>query len=259
MSLKKKRYQSELKKINHKSFIYQNRKGDLVLEIINQLEEIDFKYNSQELMPAVVQDYQTKEVLMVAYVNEQSLNLSLKKGETVFYSRSRQELWHKGESSGNTQEIKEIYYDCDQDTILFMVDPAGPACHTGKNSCFYRKIAEETEAKAEKMMEMQQQAQSIETDFKIDQVVDFLYDLILQRKEERPEESYTTYLFEEGIDKILKKVGEESAEVIIASKNDPDEELVYEAADLVYHMLVLLAEKGITPDQIREELKKRHK
>jgi phosphoribosyl-ATP pyrophosphohydrolase/phosphoribosyl-AMP cyclohydrolase len=140
-----------------------------------------------------------------------------------------------------------------------MVDPAGPACHTGKNSCFYRKIAEETEAKAEKMMEMQQQAQNIETDFKIDKVVDFLYDLILQRKEERPEESYTTYLFEEGIDKILKKVGEESAEVIIASKNDPDQELVYETADLVYHMLVLLAEKGITPDQIREELKKRHK
>ncbi|WP_373680900.1 bifunctional phosphoribosyl-AMP cyclohydrolase/phosphoribosyl-ATP diphosphatase HisIE [Halanaerobium congolense] len=210
-------------------------------------------------MPAVVQDYQTKEVLMVAYVNKESLNLSLEKGETVFYSRSRQELWHKGETSGNTQEIKEIYYDCDQDTILFLVEPAGPACHTGKTSCFYRKIAEETEIKAEEMMKMQQEAQNIETDFETKNVVDFLYDLILRRREEMPEDSYTTYLFEEGIDKILKKVGEESAEVIIASKNDPDQELVYETADLVYHMLVLLAARGIEPDQIREELKKRHK
>lgn len=230
-----------------------------MLEVIEKIEEIDFKYNEQGLMPAIVQDYQTKDVLMVAYVNEESLNLSLEKGETVFYTRSRQELWHKGETSGNTQEIKEIYYDCDQDTILFMVDPAGPACHTGKNSCFYRKIAEETEAKAAKMMEMQQEAQNIETDFETKNVVDFLYDLILRRREEMPEDSYTTYLFEEGIDKILKKVGEESAEVIIASKNDPDQELVYETADLVYHMLVLLAARGIEPDQIREELKKRHK
>lgn len=230
-----------------------------MLEIIDRLEDIDFKYNEQGLMPAVVQDYQSKEILMVAYVNEESLNLSLEKGETVFYSRSRQELWHKGETSGNTQEIKEIYYDCDQDTILFMVDPAGPACHTGKNSCFYRKIAEDTDFKAEKMMELQQQAENIEAEFEEEKVVDFLYDLILSRKEEMPEGSYTTYLFEEGIDKILKKVGEESAEVIIASKNEPDEELVYETADLVYHMLVLLAERGITPDQIRKELKKRHK
>jgi phosphoribosyl-ATP pyrophosphohydrolase/phosphoribosyl-AMP cyclohydrolase len=230
-----------------------------VLEIIDKLEAIDFKFNQQGLMPAVVQDYQTKDVLMVAYVNEESLNLSLEKGETVFYSRSRQELWHKGATSGNTQEIKEIYYDCDQDTILFLVDPAGPACHTGENSCFYRKIAEETDAKAEEMMEMQQQAQKIETEFETEKVVDFLYDLILSRKEEMPEGSYTTYLFEEGIDKILKKVGEESAEVIIASKNEPTDELIYESADLVYHMLVLLAERGITPDQIRAELKKRHK
>jgi len=230
-----------------------------VLKIINELDEINFKYNEQELMPAVVQDFQSREVLMVAYVNQESLNLSLEKGETVFYSRSRQELWHKGETSGNTQEIKEIYYDCDQDTILFMVDPAGPACHTGENSCFYRKIAEDTDLKAEKMMKMEQQAQKIEAEFETEKVVDFLYDLILSRKEEMPEGSYTTYLFEEGIDKILKKVGEESAEVIIASKNEPEEELVYETADLVYHMLVLLVERGINPEQIRKELKKRHK
>jgi phosphoribosyl-ATP pyrophosphohydrolase/phosphoribosyl-AMP cyclohydrolase len=230
-----------------------------VLKVIKKLEEFNFKYNEQGLMPAIVQDYQTKDVLMVAYVNEESLNLSLEKGETVFYSRSRQEIWHKGETSGNTQEIKEIYYDCDQDTILFMVDPAGPACHTGENSCFYRKLAEETDAKAAKMMELEQEAQNIEAEFKTEKVIDFLYDLILSRKEEMPEESYTTYLFEEGIDKILKKIGEESAEVIIASKNEPDQELIYESADLVYHMLVLLAERGITPDQIREELRKRHK
>lgn len=230
-----------------------------MLKVIKKLEEFNFKYNEQGLMPAIVQDYQTKDVLMVAYVNEESLNLSLEKGETVFYSRSRQEIWHKGETSGNTQEIKEIYYDCDQDTILFMVDPAGPACHTGENSCFYRKLAEETDAKAAKMMELEQEAQNIEAEFKTEKVIDFLYDLILSRKEEMPEESYTTYLFEEGIDKILKKIGEESAEVIIASKNEPDQELIYESADLVYHMLVLLAERGITPDQIREELRKRHK
>ena len=230
-----------------------------MLEVIDKLEEIDFKYNQQGLMPAIVQDYQTKDVLMVAYVNQETLKLSLEKGETVFYSRSRQEIWHKGETSGNTQEIKEIYYDCDQDTILFMVDPAGPACHTGETSCFYRKIAEETDAKAAEMMKLEQQAQNIEAEFETEKVVDFLYDLILSRKEEMPEGSYTTYLFEEGIDKILKKVGEESAEVIIASKNEPDDELIYESADLVYHMLVLLAERGITPDQIREELKKRHK
>lgn len=256
MSLKKQIFQFELNKINSLNY---RGKGGLVLEIIDKLEDIDFKFNQQGLMPAVVQDYQTKEVLMVAYVNEESLNLSLDKGETVFYSRSRQELWHKGKTSGNTQEIKEIYYDCDQDTILFLVNPTGPACHTGKETCFYRKIAEETETKAKEMMELQQEAQKIEVDFETKNIVDFLYNLILDRKKKMPEGSYTTYLFEEGIDKILKKVGEESAEVIIASKNEPDNELIYESADLLYHMLVLLAERGIEPDQVRFELKKRHK
>ncbi|SIQ93233.1 phosphoribosyl-ATP pyrophosphatase /phosphoribosyl-AMP cyclohydrolase [Halanaerobium kushneri] len=229
-----------------------------MLEIIDNLDEIDFKYNEQGLMPAVVQDYKTKDVLMVAYVNEETLKLSLEKEETVFYSRSRQEIWHKGETSGNTQKIKEIFYDCDQDTILFMVEPAGPACHTGKTSCFYRKIAENI-SNEEKSSVFEEQIENITDEFEEDQVIDFLYDLILSRKEEMPEGSYTTYLFEEGIDKILKKVGEESAEVIIASKNEPDDELIFETADLVYHMLVLLAERGINPAQIRKELKKRHK
>jgi phosphoribosyl-ATP pyrophosphohydrolase/phosphoribosyl-AMP cyclohydrolase len=230
-----------------------------VLEIIDKLDDIDFKYNEQGLMPAVVQDAETKDILMLAYVNEESLKLSLEKGETVFYSRSRQELWHKGETSGNTQEIKEIFYDCDQDTILFLVDPAGPACHTGETSCFYRKIAEDTDAKAAEMNQKEIAAQNIEIDFAEENVIDNLYELILSRKEEMPEESYTSYLFEKGIDKILKKIGEESAEVIIAAKNEPEEELVYESSDLVYHMLVLLVERGITPAQIRKELFKRHK
>lgn len=230
-----------------------------MLEIIDKLDDIDFKYNEQGLMPAVVQDVETKDILMLAYVNEESLKLSLEKGETVFYSRSRQELWHKGETSGNTQEIKEIYYDCDQDTLLFLVDPAGPACHTGETSCFYRKIAEDTEAKAAEMNQKEIGAQNIEADFAEEKVIDDLYQLILSRKKEMPEESYTTYLFEKGIDKILKKIGEESAEVIIAAKNEPKEELVYETSDLVYHMLVLLVERGITPAQIKKELFNRHK
>ena len=215
-----------------------------MLEIITDPADIDFKYNQRDLIPAVVQDYNTKEVLMVAYVNDESLKLSLEKGETVFYSRSRQEIWHKGATSGNIQKLKEVYYDCDQDTILFMVEAAGPACHTGENSCFYRKIAVQKDQ--EKKIEQSN-------------IVDFLYQLILSRKEVMPEDSYTTYLFEKGIDKILKKVGEESAEVIIASKNAAAEELVLESADLLYHMLVLLAEKNIKPEEIRKELIKRHK
>lgn len=229
-----------------------------MLEIIDNLDDIDFKYNEQGLMPAVVQDAETKDILMVAYVNEESLKLSLEKEETVFFSRSRQELWHKGESSGNTQEIKEIYYDCDQDTILFVVVPAGPACHTGERSCFYRKIAEDKDKKAAEMNQKEIAAQNIEAEFAEERVIDDLYQLILNREEEMPEESYTTYLFEKGIDKILKKIGEESAEVIIAAKNEPQEELVFESSDLVYHMLVLFVEKGITPAQIRRELFKRH-
>lgn len=229
-----------------------------MLKIINQLDEIEFKYNQQALMPAVVQDYKTKEILMVAYVNKKSLKISLEKEETVFYSRSRQELWHKGESSGNKQKIKEIYYDCDQDTILFMVDPVGPACHTGEKSCFYRKIATANADKVEENKKQQEDGEK-KDNFKTKNVIELLYKVILSRKKELPADSYTTYLFEEGIDKILKKVGEEAAEVIIAAKNESSQELVYETADLLYHLLVLLAEKNISPAEISEELKKRNK
>ena len=208
------------------------------------LEEVDLKYNEKGLIPAVVQDIDTKDVLMVAYMNEESLQKTIESGETVFFSRSRQELWHKGETSGNTQKVEEIYYDCDKDTLLILVEPAGPACHTGNISCFYRKLAESKDKKER---------------YDKDEIINMLYNLIKTRKNELPEDSYTTYLFEEGIDKILKKIGEESSEVIIAAKNEPQHELVYETADLIYHLMVLLVEKDVKLDQIKDELSDRYK
>ncbi len=208
------------------------------------LEEVELKYNEKGLIPAVVQDIDTKDVLMVAYMNEESLQKTIESGETVFFSRSRQELWHKGETSGNTQKVEELYYDCDKDTLLILVEPAGPACHTGNISCFYRKLAESKDKK---------------TRYDKDEIINMLYNLIKSRKNELPEDSYTTYLFEEGIDKILKKIGEESSEVIIAAKNEPQHELVYETADLIYHLMVLLVEKDVNLDQIKDELSDRYK
>jgi phosphoribosyl-ATP pyrophosphohydrolase/phosphoribosyl-AMP cyclohydrolase len=212
------------------------------LKILDQ--DIELKYNDKGLIPTVVQDVNTKEVLMVAYMSDESLERTLEIGETVFYSRSRQELWHKGETSGNTQQVEEIYYDCDQDTLLILVEPAGPACHTGEVSCFYRKMAENKDKKER---------------YEKDEIINMLYNLIKSRKNELPEDSYTTYLFEEGIDKILKKIGEESSEVIIAAKNEPQKELVYETADLIYHLMVLLVEKEVNLDQIEAELSDRYK
>ena len=208
------------------------------------LEKVELKFDEKGLIPAVVQDVDTKEVLMVAYMNQESLDLTIQTGETTFYSRSRQKLWHKGETSGNTQTVQEIYYDCDKDTLLILVEPAGPACHTGNISCFYRKLAESKEQKER---------------YDKDEIINLLYNLIKSRKAELPEDSYTTYLFEEGIDKILKKIGEESSEVIIAAKNDPTQELVYETADLIYHLMVLLVEKDVNLEQIKDELSDRYK
>ena len=208
------------------------------------LEDVELKFDDKGLIPAVVQDADTKEVLMVAYMNQESLDLTIQTGETTFYSRSRQELWHKGETSGNIQSVEEIYYDCDEDTLLVLVEPAGPACHTGKQSCFYRKLAENKDKKQR---------------YDKDEIINMLYNLIKSRKNELPEDSYTTYLFEEGIDKILKKIGEESSEVIIAAKNEPQNELVYETADLIYHLMVLLVEKEVNLEQIKDELSDRYK
>lgn len=193
------------------------------------------KFDERGLIPAIVQDARTREVLTLAYMNEASLARTIETGQTWFWSRSRNELWHKGETSGNTQTVVALHSDCDNDALVVLVNPAGPACHTGARSCF-----DATEAREE-----------------LGQLLDRLYELIESRERERPEGSYTTYLFNSGLDKILKKVGEESAETIIAAKNDDDARLTAEVADLVYHLLVLLVARGVSLDQIREELASR--
>jgi phosphoribosyl-ATP pyrophosphohydrolase/phosphoribosyl-AMP cyclohydrolase len=192
------------------------------------------KFNTDGLIPAVVQDARTREVLTVAYMNEESLRLTLEKGQTYFYSRSRKSLWHKGETSGNFQNVRRVALDCDSDTILVEVEPLGPACHTGSYSCF-----------------------EVEPGFGGE--IHQLYDLIATRKETRPEGSYTTRLFKEGIDKIVKKLGEEAVETVIAAKNDSSQRIVEETADLLYHLMVTLVEKGVTLEEIQEELQKRKK
>jgi len=189
------------------------------------------RFAADGLIPAVVQDARTREVLTVAYMNKEALQLTLEQGETYFWSRSRQQLWHKGETSGNSQMVVKVSLDCDQDTVLVEVEPRGPACHTGAYSCFGAEP-------------------------EIEGILQELYAVIAQRKEQRPEGSYTTYLFNSGLDKILKKVGEEATETIIAAKNT-DGRLVSETADLIYHLLVLLVERGVTLDEIRRELKER--
>ncbi|MDL2237721.1 bifunctional phosphoribosyl-AMP cyclohydrolase/phosphoribosyl-ATP diphosphatase HisIE [Christensenellaceae bacterium OttesenSCG-928-K19] len=198
------------------------------------------KYNEAGLVPAVAQDARTGEVLMQAYMNEESLRLTLKTGYATYYSRSRQKLWKKGESSGHLQQVVSVALDCDYDCVLLKVKQTGPACHTGQRSCFFNEVA--------LVEEVPNSALLYE-----------LYGLIADRKENPVEGSYTNYLFEKGIDKILKKVGEENAEVIIAAKNEGTEELRYEAADLIYHLLVLLNEKGLLLDELFEELAKRRK
>ncbi|MEH6941835.1 bifunctional phosphoribosyl-AMP cyclohydrolase/phosphoribosyl-ATP diphosphatase HisIE [Bacillus sp. JJ722] len=202
------------------------------------------KFDSNGLIPAVVQDADTKEVLTLAYMNEESLQKSIESGETWFYSRSRCELWHKGATSGNTQQITSISYDCDQDALVVLVKPNGPACHTGATSCFTGVLYEAEPSVMNKKAD-----------------IAFLYELeelISQREKERPEESYTTYLFEKGVDKILKKVGEEAAEVIIAAKNRDHDELQWESADLLFHLLVLLKEQNLPLSDVISALKERH-
>jgi len=190
-------------------------------------------FDQSGLVPAIVQDARTREVLTLAYMNQESLTRTLESGETWFWSRSRNELWHKGETSGNTQQVVSLASDCDNDAIVVLVNPAGPACHTGARSCFNVE----------------------EGDF--DVVLQNLYELIQSRERDRPSGSYTTYLFDKGLDKILKKVGEESAETIIAAKNEDRKQLVAEVSDLVYHLLVLLVARGVSLDEVRAELAQR--
>jgi len=198
----------------------------------------NIKFDENGLIPAIVQDAETNKVLTLAYMNEESLKISMEKKLTCFWSRSRNELWLKGETSGNYQHIVSITADCDSDALLVKVRPEGPACHKGTVSCFENTFFENDE----------------ENPFS----VEALMDLIARRKTEKKEGSYTTYLFEKGIDKILKKVGEESTEVIIAGKAGDTRETVYEIADLMYHVMVLMIEMGISLDDIRTELASRH-
>ena len=196
------------------------------------------KFDANGLIPAIVQDHYTKEVLTLAYMNAETLALTIAEGRTVFWSRSRREIWRKGETSGNVQQVVSITADCDKDALVIDVIKSGPACHTGNESCFTGKI------------------------YQSDSLSEFslrgLYELLEGRKKDKPEGSYTTYLFEKGIDKILKKVGEECTEVIIAAKAGDKKETIYELADLAYHAMVLMVEMGISVDDVHKELASRH-
>ncbi len=196
---------------------------------------MDIKYDQNGLVPAIVQDIGTKEVLMMAYMNREAVELTLQTKIAHYYSRSRKNLWKKGETSGNFQEVKGFYYDCDGDTILLKVNQKGVACHTGNYSCFFNEVLKEG---------------------KENHILERLYGIIVGRKELPKEGSYTNYLFKEGLDKILKKIGEESSEVIIGAKNNRDE-LIYETSDLIYHLMVLLVNEGITLGEVFNELKSR--
>ena len=198
----------------------------------------ELKFDEKGLIPAIVVDSVTKKVLTLAYMNKESLAVSMEKGLTCFWSRSRNELWLKGETSGNYQHIVSITADCDKDALVIVVEKDGPACHTGTDSCFTNTLWE-----SENLQEFS---------------LEGLYDMLVGRNENRPEGSYTTYLFEKGIDKILKKVGEECTEVIIAGKADDKKETIYELADLAYHAMVLMVQMGISVEDVHKELASRH-
>jgi len=203
------------------------------------------KFDEKGLVPAIIQDYKTGEVLMLAYMNRESLQQTIESGKTVFWSRSRQQLWTKGETSGHFQYVKNIRLDCDNDSLLIQVEQVEAACHTNHYSCFYRELKEG------------QLVEAGRSEFNKAKVLQEVYDVVTDRMKNPKEGSYTNYLFEKGIDKILKKVGEESAEVIIAAKNAVPDEIRYEVADLFYHIIVMLVERGMTLDEIYKELEGR--
>lgn len=203
------------------------------------MTEIDqLKFDEKGLIPAVIVEAGTHRLLMVAYMNRESLKISMETGKTCFWSRSRQELWTKGETSGNYQHIVSITADCDMDTLKVVVEKDGPACHTGAETCFFNPV--------------------YQSDEKSDFTLDALMELIRGRKTNPQEGSYTTYLFQKGLDKILKKIGEESTEVIIAAKDNDPKETIYEISDLVYHVMVMMIQQGISLEDIRKELASRH-
>ncbi|PZE19356.1 bifunctional phosphoribosyl-AMP cyclohydrolase/phosphoribosyl-ATP diphosphatase HisIE [Paenibacillus xerothermodurans] len=225
--------------------------GQPAVANIEQLEAA-IKWDTNGLVPAIIQDAASKDVLMMAYMNLDSLKLTLESGQSWFWSRSRSELWHKGATSGNIQKVRSLKYDCDGDTLLVLVEQIGPACHTGKYSCFQHEVPVAGQAGEQQLA---QDAGAAGDRFAM---LSKLESVIAQREAERPEGSYTTYLFEKGIDKILKKVGEESAEVIIAAKNRDSVELRCETSDLIFHTMVLLREAKLPLDDVLRELDKRH-
>ena len=221
----------------------------MVVDFLDKL-----KWDNDGLLPAIVQDDLTEEVLMLAYMNKESLERSLELDEAVYFSRSRQALWHKGETSGHFQRIKKIFYDCDRDTILLRVEQIGVACHEGDKSCFHYDLTSLLDSGSDIRVEAKDNSGIL-----FGKRIAGLESVIADRFEKRPEGAYTTYLFEKGIDKILKKVGEETAEVIIGAKNEGKSEVVYEASDLFYHLLVLFKEKGVSINDIEAELANRYK
>ena len=202
------------------------------------------KFDEHGLVAAIIQDAETNEVLTLAYMNEESLSRTIETRETWFWSRSRNELWHKGATSGNTQKVESVAVDCDEDAVLVRVHPKGPACHKGETSCFHQTLLSGSEPIGRTGLDRQ---------------LDELYKVIESRNHGRPKGSYTSYLFEEGIDKILKKLGEEASETIIAAKNENQQQFVGEVSDLIYHLLVLLSAKNTKLDEIRLELARRSK
>lgn len=204
------------------------------------LQWSDFKKNSDGMVPVIVQDYRTDEVLMLAYMNEEAFKTTISIGKMTYYSRSREELWTKGLTSGHIQYVKSLTADCDYDTILAKVSQVGAACHTGNPTCFFNEIVKKEYIEKNPL-----------------KVLEYVYGIILDRKENPKEGSYTNYLFDKGIDKILKKIGEEATEIIIAAKNPEPEEIKYEISDFLYHMMVLMAEKGVTWEEITQELSQR--
>ncbi|WP_027964824.1 bifunctional phosphoribosyl-AMP cyclohydrolase/phosphoribosyl-ATP diphosphatase HisIE [Halalkalibacillus halophilus] len=207
-----------------------------------RLNSTDFNYDDRGLIPAVVQHVRTGEVLMLAYMNDEAVKRTIESKTAWFFSRSRDELWNKGATSGNIQHVKSFDYDCDEDTILLKVEPEGPACHTGEHSCFYRSVELQNET-----MEYKRE------------VIHDVFASIQDRKKNPQEGSYTTYLQTEGVDKILKKISEEAGEILIGAKNDDNENLSMEIADLIYHVLVLMGEKEVSIEQVKQVLTERMK
>ena len=203
-----------------------------------EIKDLDFS-KGDGLIPAIIQDAETYQVLMLGYMNEQALKKTLDEGKVTFYSRSKQRLWTKGETSGNYLNLVDIQQDCDDDTLLILADPAGPTCHTGHTSCFFQKEFKPASGDLSFLTELE--------------------NLIQSRKKERPDDSYTTYLFDEGVDAIAQKVGEEAVETVIEAKNNDDERFINEASDLLFHLLVLLRQRDISLQDIVNNLEKRHR